>query len=346
MLEYHPSIQEKDIIKAKKKGQLSCNPKGKNPSDLWAFVKQEWENEIWDIPNVKANHVEKTIHPCQFPIELVERCVLAFTDKNDIVFDPYAGVGSSLIAAIKNGRRAYGVDQSEVYVNIGIERISSFLEGNLKIRPIGKPIYAPPGKNEDSSAKPIDQIMNHKIMVESNSIVTASVVTYTLPKGGEEMAQRGRKPKPTALKVLEGNPGKRPLPASEPQPAKKAPERPEWLEPEAKAEWDRLAGQLEHLGLLTEADMAAFAGYCQSYARWKAAEEFVSKHGASVKTPSGYWQQVPQVSIAQQYLKAMNRFCEQFGLSPASRARLAPDTGTASPDDPMEQLLMLDGGHS
>ena len=72
----------------------------------------------------------------------------------------------------------------------------------------------------------------------------------------------------------------------------------------------------------------------------------MTNHGAIVKTPSGYWQQVPQVSIAQQYLKAMNRFCEQFGLSPASRARLAPEAGAGTPDDPMEQLLTLDGGRS
>lgn len=134
--------------KGEKKGQPSCNPKGKNPSDLWSFVKQEWEKEIWDIPNVKANHVEKTIHPCQYPIELVERCVLALTDENDIVYDPYAGVGSSLIAAIKNGRRAYGVDQSEEYVNAGFERIESLLNGTLKIRPIGKPVYVPTGKEK------------------------------------------------------------------------------------------------------------------------------------------------------------------------------------------------------
>ena len=68
----------------------------------------DWETQIWDIPNVKANHPEKTIHPCQFPVELVERCVLALTNKNDIVYDPFAGVGSTLVAALKNGRRAQG----------------------------------------------------------------------------------------------------------------------------------------------------------------------------------------------------------------------------------------------
>ena len=92
------------------------------------------------------------------------------------------------------------------------------------------------------------------------------------------MATRGRKPKPTAMKELEGNPGKHPLNTSEPKPNKKAPACPKWLEPEAKKEWRRLAKQMEAIGILTEVDMAAFAGYCQAYARWKEAEEFITQH--------------------------------------------------------------------
>lgn len=99
------------------------------------------------------------------------------------------------------------------------------------------------------------------------------------------MATRGRKPKPTALKVLEGNPGKRPLNKNEPQPERKAPRCPSWLEPEAKKEWKRMAKTLETIGVLTQVDKAAFAGYCQAYARWKEAEEFLSKHGTIFKTP-------------------------------------------------------------
>ena len=157
------------------------------------------------------------------------------------------------------------------------------------------------------------------------------------------MAQSGRKPKPTALKALEGNPGKRELNFFEPVPKKKAPKCPNWLETEAKKEWKRTAKQMEELGCLTEVDMAAFAGYCQAYARWKEAEEFISKHGSIVKTPSGYWQQVPQVSIAQSYLKILNRFCEQFGLTPSSRSRIVADK-TSRGDDPMEFLLQKSGG--
>jgi len=155
------------------------------------------------------------------------------------------------------------------------------------------------------------------------------------------MATRGRKPKPTALKVLEGNPGKRPLNKNEPQPERKAPRCPSWLEPEAKKEWKRMAKTLETIGVLTQVDKAAFAGYCQAYARWKEAEEFLSKHGTIFKTPSGYIQQVPQVSIAQTYLKVMKDFCSEFGLTPAARTRIQVDSAVGQEDDPMESILKV-----
>ena len=107
----------------------------------------------------------------------------------------------------------------------------------------------------------------------------------------------------------------------------------------SKKEWRRLAKQMEQIGILTEVDMAAFAGYCQAYARWKEAEEFITQHGSIVKTPSGYWQQVPQVSIAQTYLKIMNRFAEQFGLTPSSRSRIIAEDNSNSTVDEMEALL-------
>ena len=153
------------------------------------------------------------------------------------------------------------------------------------------------------------------------------------------MATRGRKPTPTALKVLEGNPGKRKLNDREPQPLQKAPSCPAWLEPEAKKEWRRLAKQMEAIGILTEIDRAAFAGYCQAYARWKEAEEFISQHGTIVRTPSGYWQQVPQVSIAQTYLKVMNKFAEQFGLTPAARSRIIAGNSQTKAEDELDELL-------
>ena len=156
------------------------------------------------------------------------------------------------------------------------------------------------------------------------------------------MATRGRKPKPTAIKLLEGNPGKRPLNEREPTPPKAIIKCPAWLLPEAKKEWKRLATSLEAMGVLTMADLTAFAGYCQAYARWKEAEEFITQHGSIFRTPSGYVQQVPQVSIAQQSLRLMQTFCTEFGLTPACRARIIAAGGRSENEgsgDPMEQLL-------
>ena len=154
------------------------------------------------------------------------------------------------------------------------------------------------------------------------------------------MATRGRKPTPTAIKELEGNPGKRALNDKEPKPQKKAPACPKWLDAEAKKEWRRLAKQMEAMGILTEVDMAAFAGYCQAYARWKQAEERITDRGLVMRTPSVYAQQVPYISIAQQYLRLMNQFAEQFGLTPAARSRIIAgnDNGSRGQDE-MDDLL-------
>jgi adenine-specific DNA-methyltransferase len=133
----------KTYYKGVKKGQISGNPKGKNPSDVWKIVKTEWEKDIWEIPNVKANHKEKTIHPCQYPIELVERCVLALTNENDWVLDPFAGVGSTLIGAQKNNRNSLGIEKFKKYIKIGEQRLESLKNGNLKVRELGKPIFVP-----------------------------------------------------------------------------------------------------------------------------------------------------------------------------------------------------------
>lgn len=129
----------KKHFKGPNKGELSGNPLGKNPGD------------VWDIPNVKANHVEKEDHPCQFPIGLVERLVLAFTDPDDCVLDPYIGVGSTAIAALKNGRHAYGCDLSKQYIKTAKDRVERFRKGTLRVRPMNLPVYEPPGVNKDES---------------------------------------------------------------------------------------------------------------------------------------------------------------------------------------------------
>ncbi|WP_337190522.1 site-specific DNA-methyltransferase [Tsuneonella aeria] len=127
---------EKKHFKGPNRGKVSSNPLGKNPSD------------VWDIPNVKSNHVEKTDHPCQFPVGLVERLVLALTEKGDSVLDPYLGVGSSAIAALKNGRHAFGCDIGEEYIQLARGRIQSLRNGELRTRPMNKPIYEPPLKGD------------------------------------------------------------------------------------------------------------------------------------------------------------------------------------------------------
>lgn len=138
----------KTYFKGEKYGQLSGNPLGKNPSDIWRIVVHDWETALWNIPNVKANHPEKTIHPCQFPIELVERCVLALTNEKDWVLDPFSGVGSALLAALKHNRRAVGCEKEEEYVEIAKQRIVDLYSGKLNYRQLGKPVYQPTGREK------------------------------------------------------------------------------------------------------------------------------------------------------------------------------------------------------
>ena len=133
-------------FKGKKRGQPSGNPLGKNPSDFWQTLGADWGSAVWEIPNVKANHCEKTAHPCQFPIELVERCVLAMTDPGDVVLDPFAGVGSTLLAAVRHDRRAVGIERSADYCGIAQERLDALAAGDLRIRPLGKPVHRPSGR--------------------------------------------------------------------------------------------------------------------------------------------------------------------------------------------------------
>lgn len=121
----------KKAFKGPRRGELSGNPLGKNPGDVWI------------VPNVKSNHIEKTIHPCQFPVELIERLVLSLTDEGDSVLDPYMGVGSSIVAALMHGRRAFGCDIDPRYVEVAWERVHALRAGTLRTRPMGRPVYDP-----------------------------------------------------------------------------------------------------------------------------------------------------------------------------------------------------------
>lgn len=121
----------KKYFKGPKAGQYSCNPLGKNPGDLWK------------IPNVKNNHVEKTEHPCQFPVELIERLVLSLTNEGDWVLDPFLGTGTSVIAAVRHERRGAGAETHQKYIDIALERIQQQIDGTLRTRPMNKAIYDP-----------------------------------------------------------------------------------------------------------------------------------------------------------------------------------------------------------
>jgi len=128
----------KKYFKGPKAGQLSCNPLGKNPGDVWI------------IPNVKHNHIEKTSHPCQFPVELVERLVLSMTQPRDWVLDPFMGVGSTAVAAIRRNRRVMGAELLPHYIGIAKRRILDTVNGSYKTRPMNRTVYNPKGPQSNS----------------------------------------------------------------------------------------------------------------------------------------------------------------------------------------------------
>jgi len=132
----------KKYFKGPKAGQYSCNPLGKNPGDLWV------------IPNVKSNHVEKTEHPCQFPVELIERLVLSLTNEDDWVLDPFLGTGTTVIAAIRHGRRGVGAETVPKYVQLARQRIQQEVEGTLRTRPMDRPVYDPVEAGNSLTAAP------------------------------------------------------------------------------------------------------------------------------------------------------------------------------------------------
>ena len=154
------------------------------------------------------------------------------------------------------------------------------------------------------------------------------------------MGDRGPAPKPTEIKKQQGTWRADRETPDEVRPAGTA-QCPVWLEPEAQIEWQRLAPELERLGLLTSVDQAAFAAYCSAYARWVAAELMVREEGMTFVTNNGYIQQHPAVGISTRALEQMKGYLQQFGMTPASRARLTSQVpgGKASEQDPEEWLF-------
>lgn len=138
----------------------------------------------------------------------------------------------------------------------------------------------------------------------------------------------GRPPKPTALKLVQGNPGRRPIGKDEPVPDVTAPDCPAHLTADAKAEWDRIMPLLVRLKVVSELDTAALALYCQAFARWQEAERRIAEQkakggdGLLVKAPSGYPIQNPYLAIANRAMEDCHKYLQQFGLSPAARTRV------------------------
>ena len=129
----------KKHFKGPKKGLVSGHPLGKNPEDLWHGADDV--EDVWNIPNVKSNHVEKTGHPCQFPVGLIERLILSMTKPGGLVFDPFAGVASAGVAASIHGRRFWGCELLSEYAKAGAGRIDEALNGSARYRPHDKPLY-------------------------------------------------------------------------------------------------------------------------------------------------------------------------------------------------------------
>lgn len=136
----------KKHFKGPRAGEYSCNPLGKNPGDVWV------------IPNVKNNHVEKTDHPCQFPVELISRLVLSMTKINDWVLDPFLGVGTTVAAAVMHERKGAGAEISAEYVKIADERVRQALNGTLRVRPMNRPVYDPRDAGHALTRRPWDEV--------------------------------------------------------------------------------------------------------------------------------------------------------------------------------------------
>jgi P27 family predicted phage terminase small subunit len=150
--------------------------------------------------------------------------------------------------------------------------------------------------------------------------------------------RQGRKPLPSSLKKLQGNPGKRPLNQNEPRPRAVLPRCPGHLSPEARAEWKRMARRLFLLGLLTELDATALSIYCQAYGRWVQAEQKLAQYGLLIKTGNDQPQLSPYLSIANRAMEQMKALLAEFGMTPSSRSRLVVPPQEAE-HDPFAKLM-------
>jgi P27 family predicted phage terminase small subunit len=152
------------------------------------------------------------------------------------------------------------------------------------------------------------------------------------------MGVRGPRPSPTKLKVLRGNPGRRPLNQDEPIPEAGSLVPPSWLEGEGIAEWNRIAPKLHDLGLLTTVDEQALATYCHTWARWREAEHHIKKFGMVIKGKGGYPVISPFVAVANRAMAQMKGFLVEFGMTPSARSRVTAAGDKHKPGDPFAEF--------
>jgi P27 family predicted phage terminase small subunit len=148
---------------------------------------------------------------------------------------------------------------------------------------------------------------------------------------------RGRKPKPSAVKALEGNPGKRKLNKSEPKPMTGAPSCPDHIRGAAKFEWNRVVKELVALKIVTKIDRAALASYCSAYGHWVDAEKHLREEDAVIVTDKGNMVQNPYMQISKRSMDQMVKFAAEFGMTPSSRSRVKVDMPTE--EDEMASIL-------
>jgi P27 family predicted phage terminase small subunit len=151
----------------------------------------------------------------------------------------------------------------------------------------------------------------------------------------------GPKPKPTALKVLQGNPGHQKLNKNEPNPRPIVPDCPSWLNAGAQAIWDRLVPELDYCGVLTAVDQSALAGYCSAYEEAGRLESFIDEYGYTVETPSGYLQQRPEVAIRNKAWDRVDKFAAQLGIGAAHRARIDVEKRDDEAKDTASEILAV-----
>ena len=156
------------------------------------------------------------------------------------------------------------------------------------------------------------------------------------------MARPGPRPKPTGLKLLEGNPGKRRLNRKEPKPNVEAPRCPTWLDAEARAEWRRVVPRLLELRVIAQIDRACLATYCIAWSRLRRAEAELMRDGLTY-TRDGMIKRHPAAGIAHEAAAELRAFAAEFGLTASSRTRV--EAGRADePEDMLTKFLRSKGG--